>query len=148
MLNKFISRPHLDALLFHFLKRIYRWERSIKADYGLNYQEIYLLQHLREYSPCRVSDIAEELRIPRFKATRLVSRLAQQEMLDKQKDAADQRVVMVSLLPNGDQVLSRIEENSFHLISENAARLSDEEIKAFLLAAANIDKILNLPEAE
>ena len=148
MQSHFISQQKLNDLLFHFLKRMYRWEREIKASSGLNYQEIYLLHHLRECSPCRVSDIAQELRIPLFKATRLISRLVQQGYLEKQKTSEDQRVVMVSLLPKGKEVLCAIEENSYRVLTQNAANLSEEEIKAFLLAAGNIDKILNLPAKE
>lgn len=146
MLKKLISRPQLDGLLFHFLKRIYRWEREIDAAFGLDYQKIYLLQHLRHASPCRVTDIAQELRVPLFKTTRLVSWLAEQGFVEKEKAAGDQRVVMVSLLEKGDQVLSTIEERSFAILSRNAENLSEEEIKAFIVAAENIDKVLAIPK--
>jgi DNA-binding MarR family transcriptional regulator len=146
MLSQLVSRSQVDDLLFHFLMRIYRWEREIDAAFDLDYQQIYLLQHLRKFSPCCVSDIAQELRIPLFKTTRLVSRLADRGFLEKQKSKEDQRVVMVSLMPQGDEVLCTIEERSFQILANNAKNLSKEEITAFLLAAENIDKLLNLPE--
>lgn len=148
MIENSIARPQVDELLFQFMKRIYRWEREIDAVFGLDYQQIYLLQHLRKASPARVSEISRELQIPLFKTTRLISHLAEQEYLVKTKIKDDKRVVMVSILPKGEEVLSTIEERSYHIISENSKLLSEEEIKAFVFAASNIDRILEIPQKD
>lgn len=143
-----IPRSQIDELLFQFLKHVYRWEREVYARFGLDYQEIYLLQHLRKASPSRVSDLAAELRIPLFQATRLVNKLAEKDYLSKQKIAEDGRTVMVSLQPGGEEIIRRVEENSYRIILSNASDLTDAEVQSALLTAADIGKILRIPDHE
>jgi DNA-binding MarR family transcriptional regulator len=143
-----IPRPQIDDLLFQFLKHVYRWEREIYARFELDYQQIYLLQHLRKASPSRISDLAAELRIPLFQATRLVNKLAKKGYLSKHKVADDRRSVMVSLLPSGEAVIRSVEENSYRIILSNAGPLTDTEVQSALLTAADIGAILRIPDHE
>jgi DNA-binding MarR family transcriptional regulator len=143
-----IPRSQIDELLFQVLKHVYRWEREVYARFGLDYQEIYLLQHLRKASPSRVSDLAAEMRIPLFQATRLVNKLAAKDYLSKQKATEDGRTVMVSLQPQGEKILLGVEENSYRIILSNASALTDEEIQSALLTASDIGKILRISDHE
>lgn len=143
-----IPRSQIDELLFQFLKHVYRWEREVYARFELDYQEIYLLQHLRKASPSRVSDLAAELRIPLFQATRLVNKLAEKDYLSKQKVAEDGRTVMVSLQAGGEEILRGVEENSYRIILSNASSLTDAEVQSALLTAADIGAILRIPDHE
>lgn len=143
-----IPRSQIDELLFQFLKHVYRWEREVYARFELDYQEIYLLQHLRKASPSRVSDLAAELRIPLFQTTRLVNKLAEKNYLSKQKVAEDGRTVMVSLQAGGEEILRGVEENSYRIILSNASSLTDAEVQSALLTAADIGAILRIPDHE
>ncbi|PKO14308.1 MAG: hypothetical protein CVU39_14820 [Chloroflexi bacterium HGW-Chloroflexi-10] len=140
-----IPRQQIDGLLFQVLKRVYLWEREIDSIFGLTYQDIYFLQHLRKASPCCITDIASELCIPLFQATRLVARLEKCGFIAKEKKAKDRRTVWVSLLPAGEDVLLSIEERSYELILNNSAELPIEEVQSFLKAAEKIDQILKVP---
>jgi MarR family transcriptional regulator, organic hydroperoxide resistance regulator len=143
-----LPRPQVDELLFQFLKYIYRWEREIYARFALDYQEIYLLQHLRRSSPARVSDIAAELQIPLFQTTRLVNKLAERGFLSKQKEADDRRAVLVSLQPKGETILRKVEDNNYQIISANAGELTEEQVRSALLTASDIGRILRIPGHE
>lgn len=138
-----LPRQQIDALLFQVLKRVYRLETVINQQFGLNYQAIYLLQILRQSNTLRISDIATELHIPLFQVSRLVNKLAEKSLVARNKDASDSRVVLVSILPTGEQILQAIEENSYHVILANAKKLSADDVKAFLTSAAHIDDLLN-----
>jgi DNA-binding MarR family transcriptional regulator len=139
-----IPRQQIDGLLFQVLKRVYLWEREIDSIFGLTYQDIYLLQHLRKASPCCISDIASELSVPLFQSTRLAARLEKCGYIAKEKKADDRRSVWVSLLPAGEDVLLSIEKRSYELILNNSAELPIQEVQSFLKAAENIDRILRL----
>jgi hypothetical protein len=76
-----IPRTQINGLLCQFLKSVYRWEREIHARFGLTYQDLCLLQHLRCVSVALVSDLAAELRIPLFQTTWLVNKLAERGYL-------------------------------------------------------------------
>ena len=141
-----IPRPRIDELLFRFLAAVYGWERELHARFGLDYQQIYLLQHLRRNASQRVTDIAEALRVPLFQATRLVNRLAEKDYLCKQKVAGDRRAVLVGLRPKGEQVVRLVEEHNQRLIVANASRLPENVIQSLLVTAAEIGDILHIPE--
>jgi DNA-binding MarR family transcriptional regulator len=143
-----IPRSQIDELLFNVLKHIYRWEREVYARFGLTYQEIYLLQYLRKVSPSRISDLAAELRIPMFQATRLVNKLATKQFLSKRKQADDRRGVMVSLLSAGENVIQRVEENNYRIILSNASSLTEEEVQSALVTASDIGRILRISDHE
>jgi DNA-binding MarR family transcriptional regulator len=141
-----IPRSQVDELLFQFLKHIYHWERELHARFGLTYQEIYLLQHLRRASPARVSDLAAELRIPLFQATRLVNKLAGREYLSKGRQAQDRRSVLVSLCLAGERVLNGVEEHNYRILLSNTGLLTDEQVRSALRTAADIGRILRIPD--
>jgi hypothetical protein len=42
-----IPRTQINGLLHPFLKSVYRWEREIHTRFGLTYQDLCLLKHLR-----------------------------------------------------------------------------------------------------
>ena len=78
-----LSHSRIEDLLFHALRSIYLFERAEIEQFDLNYQQMYLLKVLRRMSPLRVSDIAEELRIPVFSTTRLVNQLESKTLVMK-----------------------------------------------------------------
>ena len=96
-----ISREKVDNDLYLILRTIYHYERSISTRFGLDYEEIYLLQSLRRTSPQRLTEIATMLNIPMFSASRLVGRLAKNSLVSKEKGTKDKRSLSVRLLPAG-----------------------------------------------
>ena len=124
---KNLPREKVENDLYLFLRTIYHYERNIAAMFGLDYQEIYLLQSLRRASPQRLTDISLVLDIPMFTASRLVERLAQKKLIRKEKGAADRRSISVSLLPEGEKTVRAIEKESYERIVQNSDHLSDEK---------------------
>jgi DNA-binding MarR family transcriptional regulator len=113
-MDKKISREKVNNDMYLFLRTIYHYERNIAAQFGLDYQEIYLLQSLRRRSPQRLTEIAATLDIPMFTASRLVARLVQMEMVSKRKGVSDRRSISVELLAQGEKVVCEVEENAHH----------------------------------
>jgi len=123
-------RTQINGLFYQFLKSVYRWEREIHARFGLTYQVLCMLQHLRCVSVARVSDLAANLCIPLFQNSRLVNKVAKRGYLSKQKVADDRRAVQVSLQPKGKTVLHKMEDNKSQVISLNAVELTKEEFRS------------------
>jgi MarR family transcriptional regulator, organic hydroperoxide resistance regulator len=142
-----LPRPQIEELLFQALRAIYLFERIEIEEFDLNYQQMYLLKFLKRKSPFRISDIAGELRIPSFSATRLIKELDAKKLLTKNKDANDRRNVFVRLTPAGEDMVRRIES---HIISRIISTLGDytgEEMRVIMNLVANLDVILGVTPA-
>lgn len=140
-----IARQKVDDDLFMFLRTIYHYERNIAAQFGLNYQEIYLLQTLRRKSPQCLTDIAKVLDIPMFSASRLVERLVKQKLLTKEKDSRDRRSIQLTLLPEGEKIVERIAEDSYTRITQNLQNLDEKNVDSLFRTTEILYRVLGIP---
>jgi DNA-binding MarR family transcriptional regulator len=140
-----IAREKVDDDLFMFLRTIYHYERNIAAQFGLNYQEIYLLQTLRRKSPQCLTDIAKVLDIPMFSASRLVERLVKQKLLTKEKDSRDRRSIQLTLLPEGEKIVERIAEDSYTRITQNLQNLDEKNVDSLFRTTEILYRVLGIP---
>ncbi|TFH43152.1 MAG: MarR family transcriptional regulator [Chrysiogenales bacterium] len=142
MTLKDIPRERLDTILFSALQAVYRFQQSKVAAYDLDYEDIYLLQFLRNSSPARMGEIAEEMRIPISTATRVVDRLERMRLLSRKKDERDRRNVLVSLERDGESAVTTIEDHTYGILIKNLEGFTDEDIDAFFKTAVHLRDIL------
>lgn len=141
-----IPRERIDDDLSLVLRAIYHFERNLTEQFGLDYQEIYALQYLRRCPSLRLTEIARELNVPMFKASRLVDRLAGQSLVEKLKGDKDRRSLSVSLLPAGEKVVVEIEASSYQRISENTRNMTDNEVLQLMHLAEQLHQYLGVSE--
>ena len=133
--------------IYLFLRTIYHYERNIAARFGLDYQEIYLLQNLRRVSPQRLTEIARVLDIPMFSASRLVERLVQKKLITKEKGVEDRRSISVSLLPEGEKVVGLVEQDSYERIMDSAKEMSKEDFASLLQMSERLHQVLGVSKS-
>jgi DNA-binding MarR family transcriptional regulator len=139
-----IPQSKLNEDLFVVLKTIFHYEREFIEQFGLKFEEIYILQHLRRNPVVRVTDISKELRLPMFTISRLVYRLAEGGFLTKQQDSEDRRNHFLHLTEKGEKTLVEIENNTYSRISGNTAGMSDAQINELLNLAGNLHIVLGV----
>ncbi len=139
-----IPREQLDPILFNALRAIYKFQQSKMTVFGLDYEDIYLLQLLRNHTPQRMGEIADEMGIPISTATRVVDRLEEKKLLSRKKDPRDKRNILVTLEQKGKDVVTKVENQTFKILSKNLSKYSDEEIASFYKTAVNLHKILDV----
>ncbi|MBN2079606.1 MAG: MarR family transcriptional regulator [Spirochaetes bacterium] len=143
-LIKNLPVDRLEEILFHTLRTIYLFERSEIDTFGLDYQQMYLLKILKRRSPLRVSDIAQELRIPPFAATRLVSQLEADGLVEKNRDSRDRRNIYVGMTAAGIEMVGRIESHITGLLLERLARYPEEQLEVLIMMIRDLDMILGV----
>ncbi len=141
---KDLSPSKIEDLLFHALRSIYLFERAEIEQFDLDYQQMYLLKVLRRMSPLRVSDIAEELRIPVFSTTRLVNQLESKTLVIKNRDIKDRRNIFVQITAEGRELVKKIESHIIELILTGLKTYSEEEARLIIEVVKNLDRILGL----
>lgn len=143
---KNLSVDRLEEILFHTLRAIYLFERSEFDTFGLNYQQMYLLKILKRRSPLRVTEIAQELRIPPFAATRLVSQLEADGLVEKKRDSRDRRNIFVGMTASGMEMVARIESHITGLLMERLSRYPEEQLISLITVIQDLDMILGVAE--
>jgi MarR family transcriptional regulator, organic hydroperoxide resistance regulator len=139
-----IPRNQLDAVLFNALRAIYKFQQSKVEAYDLDYEDIYLLQYLRNNSPTGMGEIAREMNIPISTATRTVDRLQNMNLISRKKNAEDKRNILVMLERKGETAVRKIEDHTYKILLENLKGYSDEDIASFLKTAMHLEKILKI----
>lgn len=139
-----IPQKKLNEDLFVVLKTIFHYEREFIEQFGLKFEEIYILQYLRRIPVVRVTDISKELRLPMFTISRLVYRLAEGGYLSKQQDSEDRRNYFLHLSELGEKTLQDIENNTYNRISSNTDDMSDTQINELLNLAVNLHVVLGV----
>ncbi len=139
-----MPREQLDPILFNALRAIYKFQQSKMTAFGLDYEDIYLLQLLRNHTPQRMGEIADEMGIPISTATRVVDRLEEKKLLSRKKDPRDKRNILVTLEQKGKDVVTKVENQTFTILSKNLGNYSDEDIASFYKTAVNLHKILDV----
>ena len=123
------SRPVGDAdyrrllALRTGLRRFLRWSEEQAASSSLTPSQHQLLLAIRGHSgsePPTIGDVAESLLLRHHSAVELVDRTEEAGLVRRSRDAADHRVVRLSLTARGARVLAALSER--HL--EELARLA------------------------
>ncbi len=78
--------------------------------------------------PVKVSDISEQLRIPRPGVTRTVKEMEEKGFLRKETSAEDGRIVYVSITEQGKQMSYEYNQKTFEKLVECMGEISEEEI--------------------
>ncbi len=141
-LLKKMSRAEIDDILFHALMAFYRFESEKIKRFGLGYVEILALQILRRRSPLRMRELVKDLGIPFSSATRLFARLEDSGYVKRIYAHEDRRGVYIHLAKEGEDVVKRIEDHSFEVISDNVKNFSTESLSYFIATVRNMDKLL------
>lgn len=140
------QRTQIDHLLFQVLRTVYHYERSILEDYGLDFDQIYVLQFLRRHPNARLTEIAAEMELPKFTASRLLNRLDKEGFLSKKQDQTDRRNYHLQLEDKGEQVILAIETASFTRISTNIQGYSPSAISELFDVAEHLHMVLGVSD--
>ncbi|WP_197677229.1 MarR family winged helix-turn-helix transcriptional regulator [Friedmanniella luteola] len=87
--------------LYAATNEIVRAYRPLLAELGLTYPQYLLLMALWEHDDQTVTELAETLRLPAHGLLPVLTRLEQSDLLLRNRDAADRRVVRITLTPGG-----------------------------------------------
>ncbi|WP_322480614.1 MarR family winged helix-turn-helix transcriptional regulator [Thermogemmatispora sp.] len=90
------------------IRRFLRFSEQVAREAGLepqHYQLLLALKGLPEGRKATITELAERLQIQHHSAVELLNRLAERDLVRKQRDTLDQRQVIISLTPHGEQVL-------------------------------------------
>ncbi len=146
-MKSIIERSVVDAALYEFLKSIYLFERRESSLFGVSWDEVYLMQLLERSPGVRLTQLADALRVPKFTASRMLTRLESDGLLRREGNAGDRRAVHVYITEAGQEKVSRIQDYNYETIVRQAARLPEALPQQLMEAITQLPALLDLEGA-
>ena len=139
-----IPRNELDDLLFKALQAVYRFERLKINSFGLDYAAIIALQMLRRKTPQRMRELVDGLNLPFSSATRLFGKLEEKGYVKRVYAEEDRRGVHVYLTGSGEEIVEKLEDDTYKIISETSKLYDADTLNHFIKTANNMGRILGV----
>jgi DNA-binding MarR family transcriptional regulator len=119
MLRQRVTRQHYSAESFHLqdsigylVKRTQHLMRdrieTVFASQGITFQQWVVLMHLRDGLATTTAGLCQELRHDSGAMTRLIDQLAERGYIERQRQAADRRIVDLALTPAGRKMVESL----------------------------------------
>jgi DNA-binding MarR family transcriptional regulator len=130
------------------IARLYRQLAQASGnDLDLTYAQLSALARTQQHGPLRIGELAAYEQVAAPSLTRTVAPLAAAGLIAKQPDPTDGRSSLVTITPEGDDVLDRIRRTRSGLLARRMARLDPERLDALLAALPALEQLLTEPEA-
>jgi DNA-binding MarR family transcriptional regulator len=113
---------------------------------GVTPTQLFVLGFLKKQGSCKITKIAEIMDVKPSAVTLLIDRLEQNELVLREHDKKDRRVVNISLTKLGEEKLMKVLEERKSLAERYLSHLSVEELSMMatltekLAQAVNIEK--------
>lgn len=104
--------------------------------------QLFVMECLARRKSCPMHEIARELDITRPAATGLINRLISQQLVTREHDARDRRVVRVSITAKGRKMLSNIWNQKRRTLERVFAQIAPGERAQYLKTLERVVEIL------
>lgn len=129
------------------IARLYRQLAQASGnDLNLTYAQLSALARTQQHGPLRIGELAAYEQVAAPSLTRTVAPLAAAGLIAKQPDPTDGRSSLVTITPEGDDVLDRIRRTRSGLLARRMARLDPDRLDALLAALPALEQLLTEPE--
>jgi DNA-binding MarR family transcriptional regulator len=102
-----------------------------------------LLQLRKEKGALNITEIGERLLVARAQMTRLIDKLVEEKMVERQADSADRRVTNIALTAKGSAFLEEHGGNIRKAVADILASLSDKELADLSASLERVREILS-----
>ena len=121
----------LDELAWHTPAGLMRLIRHWPAG-RVSLVHLDVLMLLADEGPLPMRAIAEALGVSQASTTGIVDRMEQRDLVERQRDPGDRRVVMVTLSGTGRELIAGIATERRDRLASLLGELSDEDLAALL----------------
>lgn len=126
-----------EELISQLTELLHRFSRKVKQemnqlDQELTMSDFLVLKYIREKGTINVSDIAKHLQVSLSHVTNISDRLIAKGLIDRVRSVEDRRVVVLTLLPEGERIALEIQKRRKEYLEQLLEKVSDEELKLLI----------------
>jgi len=100
-----------------------------RIEEGISLPHLEIMKTLEETGTLHIAEIGERLQIPKPQMTHLIERLASLEIIERQPDAADRRIINIALTDKGRMMIEEHDRLIKGSIKEKLSCLTHEELQ-------------------
>ncbi|WP_052329885.1 MarR family winged helix-turn-helix transcriptional regulator [Thermicanus aegyptius] len=134
-----------EVMIGTLIQLLHRFFRKIKLemnqlDEELTVSDFHVLKIIHEESPVNISEIAKRLQVSLSHVTNISDRLINKGLIDRIRSHEDRRVVMLTILPRGEEMMSELQRRRIEYLKHLLENVSDEELEELITIFAKIFK--------
>lgn len=141
-------RERVFHLLSHAVSRFDPGRLEAWVELGLTMTQLRALFVLSKEDGASAGALAERLRVTPSTLTRIVDRLVRQELVRRETDEGDRRLVCHCLSATGARTVEEMERLGRARMNEAMDRLSAQQLERLVLALEDLTAVLDAQEAE
>jgi len=125
------EEPYSDQVFHHFLALLRherRYARQIESQEGIKPRDFSVLRFLLEVGPATVGQVQAFLHRSASTISTLIAQLEEAGYVTRDRSDADNRVVIVSLTPEGRRIAEQAPFGGLPLLRRRLSRLTDERL--------------------
>ncbi|TDL31416.1 MarR family transcriptional regulator [Jeotgalibacillus sp. S-D1] len=111
-----------------------------RSELGVTRSQYYILYLLSKQGFFTVSDLAEKLEVKPSAVTVMIDRLYKINLVKRDRDESDRRIVKIGITSEGIQFLERAKLKRNAVLKDHLSRLDDEELQSFVAIFEKIAK--------
>lgn len=114
---------------------------QVEQDITLPHLEI--MKALQEEGTRHIAEIGERLQIPKPQMTHLIDRLEDLEIVARQANTADRRIINIMLTDKGRRIIGELDQVIKGSIEEKLSFLTEEELRELSVSLKKLGDILS-----
>lgn len=118
----------IPPLIFRGIRRKLLKTALVNIDVDISPLHFGIMKLLHDVGTLHVAEIGERLQVARPQMTHLVDKLVDKELVERQTDTTDRRMVNVMLTDKGKTTIEEHDSNIRKAIKENLSCFTDEEL--------------------
>ncbi|UOY91870.1 MarR family transcriptional regulator [Ectobacillus sp. JY-23] len=137
--HSYLQRIH-TALHVMFQKLQPQMQASIQ-EHRITPTQLFVIGFLKKKGSCKISELAEEMGVKPSAVTFMVDRLEQNELVMREHDTKDRRVVNIRLTAQGNHTFQQVLEARKAIINRYFSHLDETDLATI---AAIYEKLVHL----
>jgi len=139
------------AELFERTSRALRCVKSHKLKpiaFDLTLAQGRCLRMIKRHQNCTLRELSGHLGVRPSTACELVDRLTREELVRREQDAQDRRIIRLSLAPKGQRLFAKHKEERRRHLHTFLDRLTEQQRKEMLKALETLNEVVQQVESE
>jgi DNA-binding MarR family transcriptional regulator len=133
----------IPPLIFRSIRRKVFKTAFVRIGEDISLPHFEIMKTLEETGTLHIAEIGERLQIPKPQMTHLIERLVSLEIVARQTDAADRRIINITLTNKGRTIVEEHDRLIKGSVKKNLSCLTSEELQELSVSLRKLRDILS-----
>jgi DNA-binding MarR family transcriptional regulator len=138
----------LEELVRHVSNIIRKRGRDILADFDITPPQLNALQYLQKSGNLTIGELGEKMYLACSTATDLIDRMERNDLVERERDPHDRRVVRLRIKAKGFKMLEEVMASRKRYLATVLEKVSEEDKKHMVYSLKQLDELMKVTEQE